>query len=207
MAWVVPKENPGHTIQTYSLLICIQSYSGRPICRYLSASANISVIGQYIGFTDNRKAYRYQLSVSVDKEAHIGSHTDMKITPLFSLNFMILAKETCEKFHFFLVTRAFSIFSCVSFEINFPEWLWCTKLNSYSIFKKTTNNYSYIGIGIGIGRYENFYIGILSVSADKEKGIIGPISVSADMKKSLSVYRCYLHFTWLVWVEKKLQSC
>ena len=53
------------------------------------------------------------------------------------------------------------------------------------MFKKATNNYSYIGIG----RYENFDIGILSVSADKEKGIIGPISVSADMKKSLSVYR------------------
>ena len=50
----------------------------------------------------------------------------------------------------------------------------------------------YIGIGIIgiiIGRYEKFHIGILSVSADKEKGIIGPVSVSADMKKSLSVYR------------------
>ena len=58
------------------------------------------------------------------------------------------------------------------------------------MFKKTTNNYSYIGIGIG--RYENFDIDILSVSADKEKGIIGPISVSADMKKSLSVYRWLL---------------
>ena len=78
--------------------------SGRPICRYLSALADISVIGRYIGFTDNRKAYRYRLSVSADKEAHIGSHTDMKITPLFSLNFMILAKETCEKFRFFFVT-------------------------------------------------------------------------------------------------------
>ena len=62
------------------------------------------------------------------------------------------------------------------------------------MFKKTTNNYSYIGIGIGISRYENFDIGILSVSADKEKGIIGPISVSADMKKSLSVY-CWLKQT------------
>ena len=30
-------------------------------------------------------------------------------------------------------------------------------------------------------------IGILSVSADKEKGIIGGILTSADMKKSLSV--------------------
>ena len=57
------------------------------------------------------------------------------------------------------------------------------------MFKKATNNYSYIGVGIGIGRYENFDIGILSVSADKEKGIIGPILVSAYMKKSLSVYR------------------
>ena len=52
------------------------------------------------------------------------------------------------------------------------------------MFKKTTNNYSYIGIGIGIGRYENFDIGILSVSADKEKGIISPISVSANIKKA-----------------------
>ena len=58
------------------------------------------------------------------------------------------------------------------------------------MFKKTTNNYSYIGIGIGIGRYENFDIGILSVSADKEKGIIGPILALVDRKKSLSVYRC-----------------
>ena len=76
------------------------------------------------------------------------------------------------------------------------------------MFKKATNNYSYIGIGIGIGigisigigigigRYENFDIGILSVSADKEKGIIGPISVSADMKKSLSVY-CWLSLKWI----------
>ena len=53
------------------------------------------------------------------------------------------------------------------------------------MFKKATNNYSYIGIGIGIGRYENFDIGILSVSADKEKGIIGPISVLANMIKRL----------------------
>ena len=45
-------------------------------------------------------------------------------------------------------------------------------------------------MGIGIGRYENFDIGILSVSVNKEKGIIGPILVSADMKKSLSVYHC-----------------
>ena len=55
------------------------------------------------------------------------------------------------------------------------------------MFKKATNNYSYIGIGIGIGRYENFDIGILSVSADKEKGIIGPISVSADIKKVIGL--------------------
>ena len=30
-------------------------------------------IGRYIGFTDNRKAYRYRLSVSADKKAHIGA--------------------------------------------------------------------------------------------------------------------------------------
>ena len=53
----------------------------------------------------------------------------------------------------------------------------------------------YIGIGIigiVIGRYEKIHIGILSVSANKEKGIIGPVSISADMKKSLSVYRCLI---------------
>jgi len=83
------------------------SFSSRPIYRYLSASADISVIGRYIGFT-NRKAYRYPLSVSADMEAHIGSTTDMKITPFFSQNFLILTKETCEKFHFFLDYFQFS---------------------------------------------------------------------------------------------------
>ena len=120
-------------------------------------------IGQYIGFADMGKAYRYRLSVSADKEAHIGSHTDMKITPLFSLNFMILAKETCEKFHFFLVTWAFSIFSCVSFEIDFPEWLWCTNWIIVVFLKK-------LPIIIAV-----------SVSA----------SVSADMKIFISAFYRY----------------
>ena len=77
-------------------------YSGRPIHRYVSVSADISVIGRYIGFADKENAYRYRLSVSADKEAHIGSLTDMKITPFFSQNFIILAKEKCEKFYFLL---------------------------------------------------------------------------------------------------------
>ena len=97
----------GRPISSFSIFI-VADASGRPICQYLSALADISVIGQYIGFTDNRKAYRYRLSVSANKEAHIGSTTDMKITPYFSQNFLILAKETCEKFHFFLEYFQFS---------------------------------------------------------------------------------------------------
>ena len=34
--------------------------SGRPIHRYVSVSADISVIGQYIGFADKENAYRYR---------------------------------------------------------------------------------------------------------------------------------------------------
>ena len=43
--------------------------------RYVSVSADISVIGRYIGFADIENAYRYRLSVSADKKAHIGSPT------------------------------------------------------------------------------------------------------------------------------------
>ena len=42
-----------------------------------------------------------------------------------------------------------------------------------SSFYHIGKNYCYIGIGIGIGRYENFNIGNLSVSADKKISIIG----------------------------------
>ena len=35
-------------------------------------SADISVIGQYIGLADKANAYRYRLSVSADKPLHIG---------------------------------------------------------------------------------------------------------------------------------------
>ena len=63
-------------------------------------------IGRYIGFTNNKKAYQYLLSVSADKEAHIGSPTDMNIAPFFSQSFIILAKVKCEKVHFFLVNRS-----------------------------------------------------------------------------------------------------
>ena len=59
-------------------------------------------IGRFIGIADMGNAYRYRLSVSADKKAHIGSLTDMKLTPFFSQNFIILAKETCEKFYFLL---------------------------------------------------------------------------------------------------------
>ena len=45
--------------------------------RYLSVSADISVIGRYIGFADMENAYRYRLSVSADKVCHIGSITDI----------------------------------------------------------------------------------------------------------------------------------
>ena len=34
-------------------------------------------IGQYIGLADMRNAYRYRLSVSADKKAHIGSLADI----------------------------------------------------------------------------------------------------------------------------------
>ena len=35
-------------------------------------SADISVIGRYIGLADKVNAYRYRLSVSADKPLHIG---------------------------------------------------------------------------------------------------------------------------------------
>ena len=40
--------------------------------RYVSVSADISVIGRYIGFADTQILYRYRLSVSADMKAHIG---------------------------------------------------------------------------------------------------------------------------------------
>ena len=39
--------------------------SGRTDNRYVSVSADISVIGRYIGLADKVNAYRYRLSVSV----------------------------------------------------------------------------------------------------------------------------------------------
>ena len=56
--------------------------SGRPIYRYVSVSADISVIGRYIGFADIANAYRYRLSVSADKKAHIGGLTDRESMPV-----------------------------------------------------------------------------------------------------------------------------
>ena len=60
------------------------SISDRPICRYISVEADISVIGRYIGFADNKNPYRYRLSASADKKANIGNLTDIKIYYLFS---------------------------------------------------------------------------------------------------------------------------
>ena len=40
--------------------------------QYVSVSADISVIGRYIGLADKANAYRYRLSVSADKPLHIG---------------------------------------------------------------------------------------------------------------------------------------
>ena len=58
----------------------ISQFSGIPIYRYVSVSANISVIGRYIGFADIANAYR--LSVSADKKAHIGGLTDRESMPV-----------------------------------------------------------------------------------------------------------------------------
>ena len=49
--------------------------------RYVSVSADISVIGRYIGFADTANAYRYRLSVSADKKVHIGGLTDRDSMP------------------------------------------------------------------------------------------------------------------------------
>ena len=44
-------------------------------------------------------------------------------------------------------------------------------------------------------------IGILSVSANKKRGKYWPLSASARMKKSLSVYRCKLQSTYILWLK------
>ena len=80
--------------------------SGRPIHRYVSVSADISVIGRYIGFADNRNPYRYRLSASADKKANIGSLTDMKICYLFSWffpNIILSGLEYEGKIYFLLL--------------------------------------------------------------------------------------------------------
>ena len=45
--------------------------------RYVSVSADILVIGQYIGFADIENLYRYRLSVSADMNAYISGITDI----------------------------------------------------------------------------------------------------------------------------------
>ena len=55
----------------------INTTSVRTDNRYVSVSADISVIGRYIGFADIENAYRYRLSVSADMNAYIGSLTDI----------------------------------------------------------------------------------------------------------------------------------
>ena len=78
------------------------------VCLHQGATDMIIVIGRFISIADMENAYRYRLAVSADKKAHIGSTTNMKITPIFSQNFIILTKQTCEKFHFFLEYFQFS---------------------------------------------------------------------------------------------------
>ena len=56
--------------------------SGRPICRYISVVADISVIDQCIGFPDNKNPYR--LSASADEKFNISSLTNIKMYYLFS---------------------------------------------------------------------------------------------------------------------------
>ena len=64
-----------------AMIICVLLHivlgSVRTDNRYVSVSADISVIGRYIGFADMENAYRYRLSVSADKVCHIGSITDI----------------------------------------------------------------------------------------------------------------------------------
>ena len=73
-----------------------------------------------------------------------------------------------------------------------------------NIFSKRCHTLYLLYIGIVIGRYEKFHIGILSVSANKNL-VYRALLVLADMKKSLSVVHCvavwhskepvvYLHF-------------
>ena len=52
-------------------IVCIQN-SERADTDMYRLSADISVIGRYIGFADKANAYRYRLSVSADKPLHIG---------------------------------------------------------------------------------------------------------------------------------------
>ena len=52
-----------------------QNISVRTDNRYVSVSADISVIGRYIGFADIENPYRYRLSA--DMNAYIGSLTDI----------------------------------------------------------------------------------------------------------------------------------
>ena len=45
--------------------------------RYVSVSADISVIGRIIGFADIENLYQYRLSVSAYMNAYIGGITDI----------------------------------------------------------------------------------------------------------------------------------
>ena len=59
------RQNPAKQLET--TLTSVQADN-----QYVSVSADILVIGWYIGFADKQNAYRYWLSVSADKEGHIG---------------------------------------------------------------------------------------------------------------------------------------
>ena len=74
-------------------------FSGRPIYRYVSVSADISVIGQYIGFADIANAYRYRLLVLADKKAYIGGLTDKESRPKYTFFYLY----NVEKFKFLIL--------------------------------------------------------------------------------------------------------
>ena len=53
-------------------IFCFVLHSERADTDMYRLSADISVIGRYIGLADKANAYRYRLSVSADKLLHIG---------------------------------------------------------------------------------------------------------------------------------------
>ena len=72
----------------------------------------------------------------------------------------------------------------------------CLKKTFLYFKKKYYFLYISIGFGIGIGRYEKYYIGILSVSADMKIGFIGDYRYWPIWKNA---YRSYTNWGSLYW--------